>query len=77
MTGRPVRQGVLPAYGGPVLHPGTSRDAWCPSCRAWTSVAADLLLLSVEGVSSAGTLTWCDVCEDPRDPLPARRIDHA
>lgn len=80
MNGRPARPETRPAgvqhsHGGPVLHPGPSREAWCPSCRAWTSIAVDLLLLSTEGVRSAGALTWCDVCEDPRDPMPELRIN--
>lgn len=80
MSGRPAQRevrpaGVQPANSSPVLHPGPSRETWCLSCRAWTGIAADLLLLSAEGVWSAGTLTWCEVCEDPRNPMPVRRID--
>ncbi|MFE7330789.1 hypothetical protein ACFU8W_38785 [Streptomyces sp. NPDC057565] len=64
-----------PAPDGPVLYPGTTREAWCPDCRAWTGITAELLLLTSEGVATAGDLTWCEVCQDPTSPLPVRRID--
>ncbi|MFF4391451.1 hypothetical protein ACFY0G_32380 [Streptomyces sp. NPDC001552] len=72
--GRPSAE-IAPARPDVALHPGTTREAWCGDCRAWTSIAADLLLLTPQGVATAGTLTWCEVCEDPTSPLPARRID--
>ncbi|MGW6456540.1 hypothetical protein ACWF94_11555 [Streptomyces sp. NPDC055078] len=62
-------------HGGPVLHPGTTREAWCVSCRAWTGITCEMHLLTPEGVSTSGALAWCEVCEDPTNPLPARRID--
>ncbi|KPI33277.1 hypothetical protein OV450_1365 [Actinobacteria bacterium OV450] len=78
MSGRPGRRAAQ--IGKPVtedvaLHPGTAREAWCADCRAWTSITADLLLLTSHGVTTAGVLAWCEVCEDPANPLPARRID--
>ncbi|GGZ23363.1 hypothetical protein GCM10010387_15630 [Streptomyces inusitatus] len=57
-----------------VLHPGAVRTDWCPSCKAQTRCTAGLLLLTPDGVTAAGTWTWCEICNDPDSPLPARRI---
>ncbi|MFE0763699.1 hypothetical protein [Streptomyces smyrnaeus] len=59
------------------LHAGALRPEWCTTCKAWTQLSTDLLLLSPGGVASVGSLTWCEVCDDPDSPLPARRIDRA
>ncbi|MFZ3595047.1 hypothetical protein [Streptomyces sp. BH104] len=59
------------------LNAGQVRSGWCTTCKAWTHLTADLLLLAPEGVSTIGTWEWCEICDDPDDPLPARRIDHA
>ncbi|MFF4292099.1 hypothetical protein ACFY0N_00410 [Streptomyces vinaceus] len=78
MNGQPGRRGAeihKPAPERVALHPGTTRETWCKDCRAWTRITAELLLITDEGVGPAGVLTWCEVCEDPRTPLPARRID--
>ncbi|GAA2948284.1 hypothetical protein ACFPN0_15210 [Kitasatospora cinereorecta] len=57
-----------------VLHPGSLREEWCPDCRAFTQITADLLLMSPDGVSTAGAVSFCEVCEDPDSPLPPPRI---
>ena len=73
---QPVRE--PPAVtGGLSLHPGVLRPGWCTACKAWTCVSTDLLLLSPAGVATAGTWSWCEICEDPDSPLPARRTDRA
>lgn len=73
MTPRPVPQTAAP--GDLVLYPGSLRSGWCTVCKAWTRITADLLLLSPAGLSTVGTLTWCEICDDPDSPLPPRRID--
>lgn len=81
MTGRPERRDTTaiapPAPQGLALHHGTLQTGWCAACKAWTRITADLLLLAPDGLSTIGTLSYCEVCEDPDHPLPARRIDHA
>ncbi|MGW6391210.1 hypothetical protein ACWFR1_12075 [Streptomyces sp. NPDC055103] len=72
MTPRPTRHS---APTGVALHPGSLRTGWCANCRAWTRISADLLLLTLGGVTTAGTWAWCEVHDDPDSPLPARRID--
>ncbi|MCX5326287.1 hypothetical protein [Streptomyces sp. NBC_00120] len=66
---------VLPLRTDLSLHAGRVRSGWCSACKAWTHLTADLLLLAPEGVSTIGTWEWCEICDDPDEPLPARRID--
>jgi hypothetical protein len=70
-TGRPA------VDAGLVLHPGTLRTGWCRVCKAWTHITAELLLLTPAGVTPGGVWAWCEICDDPDNPLPARRIDRA
>ncbi|MFD4315000.1 hypothetical protein [Streptomyces sp. NPDC058548] len=70
MTPHPVQ----PAPAGLVLHPGSLRSGWCQVCKAWTHITADLVLIAPDGVTTAGTWAWCEICDDPDHPLPARRI---
>lgn len=62
---------------GVALHPGTLHTDWCPTCKAWTHITSDLLLLTADGVTTVGTWAGCEICEDPDVPLPTRRIDRA
>lgn len=78
MTARRTRRpapAARPLWTGLALHHGTLRSGWCPACKAYTRITTDLLLLSPEGVAPVGTWTWCEICDDPDHPLPARRID--
>ena len=59
------------------LHAGALRAGWCTTCKAFTHISTDLLLLTPGGVSTVGTWSWCEICDDPDDPLPARRINRA
>lgn len=70
----PQAHHAAPATVDVILHPGTLRSAWCPACKADTRITADLVLLAPEGLSTVGTLAWCEICEDPGSPLPPRRI---
>ncbi|MDX3239373.1 hypothetical protein PV392_27535 [Streptomyces sp. ME03-5709C] len=59
------------------VAPSRVRSAWCGSCKAYTLLAGDLVLLTPEGVSTLGTWTWCEVCDDPADQTDTRRPRHA
>ncbi|NGO66797.1 hypothetical protein [Streptomyces boncukensis] len=59
------------------LHAGHLQSGWCPACKAYTYVSCALLLLTEQGVATIGELGWCEICDDPDDPLPPRRIDRA
>lgn len=53
-----------------VVHPSAVRTDWCPVCRAWSLLTADLLLLTPGGVADAGTWAWCEIYDDsPRGLL--------
>lgn len=78
MTARPHRPPApAPVRVGLALHCGTVRTGWCTTCKAWTQLTADLLLLAPDGVSHLGTWTWCEICDDADAPLPPRRIPRA
>jgi hypothetical protein len=78
MTPRPARPDTeLQDTRGLALHPGSLQTGWCGVCKAWTHITADLLLLTPTGLTTVGTWAWCEICDDPDSPLPARRIDRA
>ncbi|BBA98345.1 hypothetical protein RVR_4489 [Actinacidiphila reveromycinica] len=58
-----------------VLHAATPEASWCAVCKAWTCLTVGLLLLTPDGISTVGTRTWCEICDDTDHPLPPRRID--
>lgn len=47
--------------------PGTPTEEWCATCKAYSRLSGALLLLAPGGVSTIGTYSWCDICEDPAD----------
>lgn len=49
------------------VAPGKVRDEWCTACKAYTRITGELLLLTAAGVSTVGTWTWCEICDDPTD----------
>ncbi|MDX2813422.1 hypothetical protein ABZ312_09585 [Streptomyces sp. NPDC006207] len=53
--------------------PGNVVTAWCYRCKAWTRLDGQLLLLAAEGVSTVGTWSWCEICEDPSEQEVPRR----
>ncbi|MFH8577132.1 hypothetical protein [Streptomyces zaomyceticus] len=56
-----------------VASTGTPTEEWCTGCKAYTRLAGPLLLLAPGGVSTIGTWSWCEICEDPADRQePAR-----
>lgn len=73
MTDKPARRSFAAPLAA-ILHPGTLTAAWCPVCKAWTHITAELLLLTPDGVTPCGTWASCEICDDPDSPLPPRRI---
>lgn len=47
------------------LAAGDVRADWCPVCKAYTVLTGMTLLLTPGGVSTVGTWSWCEVCDDP------------
>ncbi|WP_328434570.1 hypothetical protein [Streptomyces sp. NBC_00425] len=56
-----------PAAG--VLNTATSepREAWCPACKAYTAAEVDVHALFPTGLMLLGTLSACEICDDPTD----------
>ncbi|MET9462442.1 hypothetical protein ABZY05_46845 [Streptomyces canus] len=46
---------------------GPAREDWCRTCKAWTRVTGDILMLTAGGVSVVGTWTACEICDDQED----------
>jgi len=59
---------------GGFLAYGLRHEAWCTPCKAFTALAAPLLLVTEHGVQTIGSWAMCDVCADP--DLPEVRIGH-
>lgn len=55
------------------LMSGNATARWCTTCKAWTVLAGDLLLLSPGGVSTVGEFAWCEICDDPDQQQEATR----
>lgn len=51
---------------------GEARQEWCTACKAYTRLTGDVLMLTPDGVSTVGTWTACEICDDPDDPEAAR-----
>ncbi|WP_030236790.1 hypothetical protein [Streptomyces sp. NRRL S-350] len=60
-----------------VVTTGTPWELWCSGCRAFTLLAAELLLLAPDGVSVLDVVQWCEVCDDLDHPPRPRRTDRA
>jgi hypothetical protein len=74
VTGPHPRQTLRsPAAAGLLLQPVSLATGWCTVCKAETVLTADLLLISLAGVTPVGPWIWCEICDDD-NPLPARRI---
>ncbi len=55
---------------GPItmtVNPGEAHEDWCPACKAYTRLTGRVALLTPEGVSTVGTWSWCEICDDPTD----------
>ncbi|MFB8402199.1 hypothetical protein [Streptomyces sp. NPDC055912] len=52
---------------------GTPTEEWCDGCKAYTRLSGPLLLLAPGGVSTIGTWSWCEICEDPADQQGSAR----
>ncbi|WP_399879958.1 hypothetical protein ACGH7X_00050 [Streptomyces sp. BBFR51] len=72
----PRREGSPVADTPPLtVHviPGPAREDWCPTCKAWTRLTGNILLLTPGGVSVVGTWTACEICGDEDDDQEATR----
>jgi hypothetical protein len=49
------------------VDPGPAREDWCPTCKAWTRLTGDILMLTAGGVSVVGTWTACEICDEHDD----------
>ncbi|MFJ4469570.1 hypothetical protein ACIP2X_19045 [Streptomyces sp. NPDC089424] len=38
---------------------------WCSTCKAWTLLAGEIVLLTQDGVARVGYWAWCETCEPP------------
>ncbi|MFJ7489692.1 hypothetical protein ACIQZB_00275 [Streptomyces sp. NPDC097727] len=47
---------------------GTPRPGWCPACKANSAFTTSVCALFPTGVTSLGTVTVCEICDDPDDP---------
>lgn len=44
------------------------RPQWCPACKANSALTTGVYALFPTGVTSLGTVTVCEICDDPDDP---------
>jgi hypothetical protein len=51
---------------------GVPRTKWCPTCKALTAVAVDVLALFPAGPSRVATVEFCEIHDDPDDPEATR-----
>ncbi|MEU5834485.1 hypothetical protein ABZ820_12545 [Streptomyces diacarni] len=59
-----------PPAPGPALtlmSGGDVREGWCTACKAYSRLTGPVLLLTPGGVATAGTWSWCAICEDPQE----------
>lgn len=40
---------------------------WCTTCKAWTLLAGEIVLLTTDGVVTVGVWAWCETCDPPED----------
>lgn len=38
---------------------------WCSTCKAWTLLAGEIVLLTPDGVATVGYWAWCETCDPP------------
>lgn len=38
---------------------------WCTTCKAWTLLAGEIVLLTRDGVVQVGYWAWCETCDPP------------
>lgn len=57
------------------LLPGTdTREDWCTACKAYTRLTGTVLILTPNGVATAGDWAWCEICDDPTDQGGPARV---
>lgn len=40
---------------------------WCSSCKAYTLLAGEIVLLTPDGVVTVGYWAWCETCDPPEE----------
>jgi hypothetical protein len=40
---------------------------WCSSCKAFTLLAGEIVLLTRDGVVTVGYWAWCETCDPPEE----------
>jgi hypothetical protein len=38
---------------------------WCSTCKAYTLLAGEMVLLTPGGVATVGYWAWCETCDPP------------
>jgi len=38
---------------------------WCSTCKAYTLLAGEIVLLTPGGVATVGYWAWCETCDPP------------
>ncbi|MGW3971196.1 hypothetical protein ACWEFD_18090 [Streptomyces ardesiacus] len=38
---------------------------WCSTCKAYTLLAGEIVLLTRDGVAHVGYWAWCETCDPP------------
>ncbi|MGX1301349.1 hypothetical protein [Streptomyces chartreusis] len=38
---------------------------WCSTCKAYTLLAGEIVLLTRDGVATVGYWAWCETCDPP------------
>lgn len=68
MTARPAPRPVVAEIAGDVAAVTTE---WCTSCKAYTLLTGETVLLRTDGVVPVGYWAWCETC-DMADEEPPR-----
>lgn len=60
---RPARQ--RPADGEVTAAAAAVTAEWCSTCKAYTLIAGEVVLLIPDGVVTVGYWAWCETCDPP------------
>ncbi|PSK57974.1 hypothetical protein B0E38_01819 [Streptomyces sp. 111WW2] len=44
---------------------------WCNSCKAYTLLAGEIVLIIQDGVVTVGYWAWCETCDPPEEAADA------
>lgn len=68
---RPAAADARPAPVATVAASGLTAD-WCTTCKAYTRVTGEVVLITRDGVSTVGVFEWCEICDDAPDARQER-----